>query len=116
MQGGTQPNNEVVPSNVSASAQSELQPANNTIQATQLDESRLQRIERCMLEHTGEKKCNVALNIDGDLNVKTKDLSGLLLNNMPAPFPSNFETTIHVQLQGGIECSKLVDCLQNQLN
>lgn len=109
---------------------SDLDISNNTIKnkkkpeasessLTKKNYSNLDILEKCVVAHTGENKCNITLNMGNDLQVNLPDIVGYagsyLSKENSVPFPSLLETNLTVKVQGGIECQKLVQCIQNNM-
>ena len=72
--------------------------------------SKMEKIQQCLQEHSGQGKCNVKLNVDNDLDIDLSNFAGMFLDRKSA-FPSLFNTNINLKVEGGMECSKLVKCI-----
>lgn len=72
--------------------------------------SKMEKIQQCLQEHSGQGKCNIKLSVDNDLDVNLTNFAGMFLEEKTA-FPSLFNTNINLKVEGGMECSKLVKCI-----
>lgn len=72
--------------------------------------SKMEKIQQCLQEHSGQGKCNIKLSVDNDLDVNLTNFAGMFLEERTA-FPSLFNTNINLKVEGGMECSKLVKCI-----
>lgn len=109
---------------VEKAAQKSLKKAESAVGASESslikkNISNLDILEKCVVAHTGENKCNITLNMENDLQVNLPDIVGYagsyLSKEKSVPFPSLLETNFTVKVQGGIECQKLVQCIQNNM-